>query len=54
MLYEFKQTGLYGYLDHNLIEAVMLGASAHITLRGMEQRPDGADKFSTSDKLGPG
>ena len=53
MLYEFKQTGLYGYLDHNLIEAVMLGASAHTNVDG-GQRPDGADKFSTSDKLGPG
>ena len=34
MLYEFKQPGLYVYLDHNLIEAVMLGASAHINVVG--------------------
>ncbi len=34
MLYEFKQPGLYVYLNHNLIEAVLLGAAAHIIVEG--------------------
>lgn len=34
MLYQFKQPGLYVYLNHNLIEAVMLGAAAHINVDG--------------------
>jgi len=34
MLYEFKQPGLYVYLNHNLIEAVLLGAAAHIKVGG--------------------
>lgn len=34
MLYEFKQPGLYVYLNHNLIEAVLLGAAAHINVEG--------------------
>lgn len=33
-LYEFKQPGLYVYLSHNLIEAVMLGAAAHMMVEG--------------------
>ena len=33
-LYQFKQPGLYVYLNHNLIEAVMLGAAAHINVEG--------------------
>jgi nitrite reductase (NO-forming) len=34
MLYEFKQPGTYVYLNHNLIEAVFLGAAAHIKVEG--------------------
>jgi len=33
-LYTFKQPGLYVYLNHNLIEAVMLGAAGHISVEG--------------------
>lgn len=34
MIYTFKQPGLYAYVNHNLIEAVMLGAAAHISIDG--------------------
>ena len=34
MLYEFRQPGLYVYLNHNLIEAIMLGAAAHVNVEG--------------------
>jgi nitrite reductase (NO-forming) len=34
MFYEFKQPGTYVYLNHNLIEAVVLGAAAHIDVAG--------------------
>jgi nitrite reductase (NO-forming) len=34
MAYEFRQPGLYAYVNHNLIEAVMLGATAHIVVDG--------------------
>ena len=27
MLYQFRQPGLYVYLNHNLIEAMLLGAA---------------------------
>ena len=33
-MYEFKQPGLYVYLNHNLIEAIMLGAAAHVRVEG--------------------
>lgn len=33
-LYTFKQPGLYAYVNHNLIEAVMLGAAAHVMVEG--------------------
>jgi nitrite reductase (NO-forming) len=33
-LYEFRQPGLYAYVNHNLIEAVNLGATAHIKVEG--------------------
>lgn len=33
-LYTFKQPGLYAYVNHNLIEAVELGATAHIKVEG--------------------
>ena len=34
MLYEFRQPGLYAYLNHNLIEAFHLGAAAHVQVDG--------------------
>ena len=34
MLYEFRQPGLYVYLNHNLIEAILLGAAAHVQVDG--------------------
>ena len=33
-LYTFKQPGLYAYVNHNLIEAILLGAAAHIMVEG--------------------
>jgi nitrite reductase (NO-forming) len=32
--YEFKQPGLYVYLSHNLIEAVLMGAALHMNVEG--------------------
>lgn len=34
MLYEFRQPGLYAYVNHNLIEAVILGAAGHVVVEG--------------------
>ena len=34
MAYEFRQPGVYAYVNHNLIEAVMLGATAHVVVEG--------------------
>lgn len=34
MAYTFQQPGLYAYVNHNLIEAVMLGAAAHVVVEG--------------------
>ena len=33
-VYTFKQPGLYAYLNHNLIMAVMKGAAAHFKVEG--------------------
>jgi nitrite reductase (NO-forming) len=33
-LYKFLQPGVYAYVNHNLIEAVNLGATAHVTVGG--------------------
>lgn len=33
-LYTFKQPGTYAYVNHNLIEAILLGAAAHINVAG--------------------
>ena len=30
----FKQPSLYAYLNHNLIEAFVLGAAAHVQVEG--------------------
>lgn len=35
MLYQFRQPGLHVYLNHNLIEAVLLGAAAHVKVEGV-------------------
>ncbi|NOQ94649.1 MAG: nitrite reductase, copper-containing [Methylophaga sp.] len=32
--YTFKQPGLYAYVNHNLIEAIMFGAAAHVSVEG--------------------
>ncbi len=34
MLYKFRQPGIYAYVNHNLIEAVLLGATAHVKVDG--------------------
>jgi len=34
MMYTFRQPGLYAYLNHNLIEAFLLGAAAHVNVEG--------------------
>ena len=34
MAYTFLQPGIYAYVNHNLIEAVMLGATAHVVVEG--------------------
>ena len=34
MLYEFRQSGLYVYVNYNLIEAILLGAAAHVNVEG--------------------
>jgi nitrite reductase (NO-forming) len=33
-LYTFQQPGLYVYLNHNLIDAIMKGAAAHVKVEG--------------------
>ena len=33
-LYKFHQPGVYAYLNHNLIEAVELGAASHVVVDG--------------------
>ncbi len=33
-LYTFRQPGLYAYVNHNLIEALVLGAAAHVQVEG--------------------
>jgi len=33
-LYTFRQPGLYAYVNHNLIEALALGAAAHVQVEG--------------------
>jgi nitrite reductase (NO-forming) len=34
MMYTFRQPGLYAYVNHNLIEALLLGAAAHVNVEG--------------------
>ncbi|CAC9617472.1 Copper-containing nitrite reductase (EC 1.7.2.1) [uncultured Gammaproteobacteria bacterium] len=33
-IYTFKQPGIYAYVNHNLIEAIMLGGAAHVSVEG--------------------
>ena len=33
-MYTFKQPGIYAYVNHNLIEAVLFGGLAHVTVEG--------------------
>ena len=33
-MYTFRQPGVYAYLNHNLIEAVELGALSHVVVEG--------------------
>ena len=33
-IYTFRQPGVYAYLNHNLIEAIELGAVAHVSVEG--------------------
>ena len=33
-IYTFRQPGLYAYVNHNLIEAIALGAAAHVQVEG--------------------
>jgi len=33
-MYTFKQPGIYAYVNHSLIEAIMLGAAAHVSVEG--------------------
>jgi len=34
MIYKFRQPGTYVYLNHNLIEAFILGAKAEVKVTG--------------------
>ena len=33
-MYTFKQPGIYAYVNHNLIEAIQLGAAGHVSVEG--------------------
>ena len=49
MLYQFKQPGLYAYVNHNLIEALLLGAAAHVRVEGKWDN----DLMEAVEKSGP-
>lgn len=49
-LYTFRQPGLFVYLNHNLIEAVLLGAAAHIRVDGDKWNHD---LMTTPSPVGP-
>jgi nitrite reductase (NO-forming) len=38
-MYKFREPGLYVYLNHNLIKAVLLGAALHIKVSGKASNP---------------
>jgi nitrite reductase (NO-forming) len=48
-LYTFRQPGIYAYVNHNLIEAVELGATAHFRVEGVWDE----DLMSQVEKPGP-
>jgi nitrite reductase (NO-forming) len=62
-LYTFREPGIYAYVNHNLIEAVELGATAHIKVEGkwnedlMKQvsppGPTPPDKLGAADTVSP-
>ena len=33
-MYTFRQPGTYAYVNHNLTEAILLGAAAHVKVEG--------------------
>lgn len=49
-LYTFHQPGLHVYLNHNLIEAVLLGAAAHVKVDGNKWNHD---LMTTPSPVGP-
>jgi nitrite reductase (NO-forming) len=49
-LYTFHQPGVYAYVNHNLIEAVLLGAAAHIKVDGDRWNHD---LMTTPSPVGP-
>ena len=51
MMYEFKQPGLYAYLNHNLIEAFSFGAAAHVMVEG-DWNDDLMKQVSKPSKIG--
>ena len=48
-LYTFRQPGLYVYLNHNLIDAVLKGAAAHVKVEGEWNN----DLLEQIEKAGP-
>ena len=49
-LYKFHQPGVYAYLNHNLIEAVELGAASHVVVDGdWGRQPDEAGEETDQD-----
>jgi len=59
-LYTFRQPGVYAYVNHNLIEAAELGATAHVKVEGewnndlMKQvSPPGAIPVGKSSAIAP-
>ena len=50
--YEFHQPGLYVYLSHNLIEAVLLGAALHMNVEG-EWNDDLMKQIKAPDSFDP-
>lgn len=50
-LYTFKQPGLYAYVNHNLIEAIMLGAAAHVKVSGDKWNHDLMTVVESADSI---
>ncbi len=51
-LYKFVQPGLYVYLNHNLIDAVLKGAAAHVNVEG-EWDNDYLEQIKKTGPIGP-